>query len=93
LNGVWLTSPFCHIETAMAYQLGLPILVLVEQGVLRDGVLERGIAGIYVPEFDLDAPLDEYFTHPQWRQLVNQWEGYVRQVVNAKGQPPRLFTP
>lgn len=28
LSGKWLTSPYCHIEPAMAFQIGLPILVL-----------------------------------------------------------------
>ena len=32
LNDRWLTSPWAHIEPAMAYQLGLPILILREQG-------------------------------------------------------------
>ena len=30
----WLTTPWAHIEPAMAYQLGLPILIFREQGVL-----------------------------------------------------------
>jgi hypothetical protein len=37
----WLTSPWAHIEPAMAYQIGLPILLLREDGVIADGLLEK----------------------------------------------------
>ena len=37
----WFTSPYCQIEPAMAFQLGLPILVLREKGVVSEGVLEQ----------------------------------------------------
>ena len=50
---VWFTSPYCQIEPAMAFQLGLPILILREQGVLAEGVLEKGVTGLYLPEFTL----------------------------------------
>ena len=40
VDGVWLTTPWAHIEPAMAYQLGLPVLILRERGVLADGILE-----------------------------------------------------
>src|SRR6185436_16379758 len=54
IDGKWLTTPWAHIEPAMAYQLGLTVLILREQGVLDDGILERGVAGLYMPEFDLE---------------------------------------
>jgi hypothetical protein len=28
IDGKWLTTPWSHIEAAMAYQLGLPVLIL-----------------------------------------------------------------
>jgi len=64
IDGTWLTTPWAHIEPAMAYQLGLPLLLLREKGVLADGIHERGIVGLYLPEFDLDKPQDEYFESP-----------------------------
>jgi hypothetical protein len=47
LEGTWFTSPWTHIEPAMAYQLGLPILIFREAGVLDDGILEKGVVGLY----------------------------------------------
>jgi len=29
LSHLWLTSPYCHIEPAMAYQIELPVLILI----------------------------------------------------------------
>ncbi|PSN15437.1 hypothetical protein C7293_07365 [filamentous cyanobacterium CCT1] len=91
VDGQWLTTPWAHIEPAMAYQLGLPILILREKGVLADGILERGIAGFYMPEFDLEQPISSYFSSGEWSGMIGRWEGYVRAVVEKKGRPPLLF--
>ncbi len=92
LGNVWLTSPWCHIETAMAFQMGLPILILRERGVIADGILERGVTGAYLPEFNLDDPESlNVERSPEARQLLSEWEGYVRHVVRIKGLPPQLY--
>jgi hypothetical protein len=87
----WLTTPWPHIETAMAFQLGLPILVFRERGVVADGILEPGVVGAYMPEIDSEADLDEYFSSPIWTHPMGQWEGRVRRVIEQKGQPPSLY--
>lgn len=91
LKDRWLTTPWAHIEPAMAYQLGLPILILRESGVVDDGILERGVVGLYVPEFNLSDSADQYFESAEWRGVVGKWEGYVRSVVKSKGTPPCLY--
>ncbi|MGI6506996.1 MAG: hypothetical protein ACOX4A_01215 [Saccharofermentanales bacterium] len=91
LSNKWLTSPYCQIEPAMAFQLGLPVLILRENGVMEEGVLEKGVLGMYMPEFDLDCDLDLYFKSREWIQLIQKWEGYVRKVIENKGIPPRLY--
>lgn len=90
VSGRWLTSPWCHIEVAMAYQIGLPILIFRERGVIDDGILEKGISGVYLPEFDLANDVN-YLETDEWRQIIGEWEGYVRTVVSNKGKPPKLF--
>ncbi len=91
LSNNWLTSPYCQIEPAMAYQLGLLVLIFREKGVIAEGVLEKGVLGTYMPEFDLDHDLDDYFKSEEWRQIIHKWEGYVRKVVENKGKPPKLY--
>lgn len=92
MNNQWLTSPWAHIEPAMAYQIGLPVLILRESGVLDDGVLGKGIIGLYMPEFDL-AALDEehYLNSQEWAGIGRAWEQHVRNVVANKGKPPKLY--
>lgn len=92
VTGSWLTSPWAHIEPAMAYQLGLPIIHIREKDVLPDGILERGVLGLCGPEFDLDAHAPaEYLRSPEWVAVSGQWEGYVRSVFDRKGRPPVLY--
>jgi hypothetical protein len=91
LTDTWLTSPWAHIEPAMAYQLGLPILLFKESGVIEEGLLEKGVVGTYMPEFDVGGSLDDYFASPEWNDLIWKWESQVRSVVDKKGNPPQLF--
>lgn len=95
-NGVpiadfWLSSPYCQIEPAMAFQLGLPILIFREKGVLEEGLLAKGVVGLYMPEFSLAKPPSQYFESEEWKQVIGKWEGSVRHVVETKGNPPKLF--
>jgi hypothetical protein len=86
----WLTSPYVHIEPAMAFQLGLPLLIWREEGVLADGVLDRGAIGCSMPEFDLakSAPaLDQ----DEWQEPFREWIRRVRTVYHRRGTPPRLW--
>lgn len=91
IEAQWLTSPWSQIEPAMAYQLGLPILILRESNVLDEGILERGVAGLYSPEFNLDNSPDDYFSSNEWHAIISEWEGYVGAVVDRKGSPPQLY--
>ena len=86
-----MTSPYCQIEPAMAFQLGLPVLVLREKGVIAEGVLEKGVLGTYMPEFSVEKNIDEYFNSNEFHSLLKKWEGFVRAVVEKKGNPPQLF--
>jgi hypothetical protein len=90
---LWLTSPWSQIEAAMAYQIGLPVMIFREKGVLDEGILERGVLGLYMPEFDLSQPsMDDYFQSAEWNGIIGRWEGYVRAVVDRKGNPPVPFS-
>ncbi len=86
----WITSPWAQIEPAMAFQIGIPVLILRERGVIADGMLEKGVLGVYLPEFDLEAKVN-YLDTDEWNQIIGVWEGYVRKVVETKGKPPRLY--
>lgn len=91
LQNVWVTSPYCQIEPAMAYQIGLPILILREKGVVAEGLLEKGVTGTYMPEVSLENPNFDFFQSPEWNDIIGKWEGFVRAVVESKGNPPKLY--
>jgi len=91
LDGQWLTSPWCHIEPAMAFQIGLPVLMLRENGVVEDGILEQGVLGAYMPEFNLDSYVRGYLESDEWNQIIRKWESQVISVVETKGNPPKLY--
>lgn len=91
LTGKWLTSPYAQIEPAMAFQIGLPTLILREHGVVPEGILEKGITGLYMPEFDLTKPSESYLKSEEWVQLFRRWEHQVATVREKKGQPPSFF--
>lgn len=87
----WLTSPYCHIEPAMAFQMGLPILILRELGVIEDGLLEKGAVGMYMPEFNLNDSSKNYLDSDEWLQIFSTWSLQVSNVIKLKGEPPKLY--
>jgi hypothetical protein len=74
----WLTSPYCQIEPAMAYQRSLPILVLREPGILLEGFLDRAADVFKAPEIDLLKDSADYFRSEAWGQTLDEWEKLVR---------------
>lgn len=92
ISDTWETSPWIHIEAAMAFQLGLPVLIIRENGVRSEGMLDQTTSGLYAPTpFDLDKPCKDYFRSVEWKQLIGQWEAYVHSVFINKSTPPKLF--
>ena len=75
----------------MAFQIGLPVLILREKGVLEEGILEKGVLGTYMPEFCLEEPSNKYLDTPEWSQLIRKWEAQVGAVVETIGNPPKLY--
>lgn len=91
LDEKWLTSPYCQIEPAMAYQIGLPTIILRENCVVPEGLLEKGVTDFYMPVFNLDEPADIYFGSDEWQQLFRRWESRVSRVQENRGMPPKLY--
>ena len=87
----WFTSPYSHIEPAMAFQLGLPVLILRESKVISDGILDKGVLGTYMPEFNLDDSSETYLSSREFSQLIRKWESQVERVVENRGNPPTLY--
>ena len=91
-RGIWLTSVFCQIETAMAYQLGLPILIARERGVAAEGMLEDPPGCWHLPEFDADRPFDHLMQSRDWTDALADWSAQVHlrslQMIDSAGEAP-----
>ncbi|OFE14252.1 hypothetical protein BA895_11635 [Humibacillus sp. DSM 29435] len=95
IRDVWLTTPYLHIEASIAFSMGLPIVLFVEEGVRMEGALENGILTGYPPLFNCDTAQHrrDFLESEPWLQLTNSWESEVREVVRCKGRPPQLYSP
>jgi hypothetical protein len=70
---VSLPSEFCHYEGALAFTLGLPMLVLVQEDVLHRGVFDNNYRG-YLGEFPPDAG-PEWLATKQFTVPFTYWQG------------------
>jgi hypothetical protein len=87
LERKYLTSPWCQIEPGMAFQLGLPILLIRERGVLADGVLEQGVVGLYMPEVDIEGDPSKYLQSHEWKSLLHEFGSRARTYRIQRGRP------
>lgn len=86
----WFTSPYSQIEPAMAFQMGLPILIIKEKGVIADGMLELGAMSNFIPVFDLDSNKN-FFETEEAHAVIDSWKVDVGEVYKKKGIPKRLY--
>lgn len=70
LGVVRLPTPWNQIEAAMAYSLGLPLMVVVESGLQNEGLLERGYDW-FVQEVELNPAA---LATPQFNGVISNWK-------------------
>ena len=74
LRNYHLPTAWNHIESGMAFALGLPILIVKESGI-NGGLFERGASEKYVHEIEL--PADDWFDSMGFLQPLNSFIGDV----------------
>jgi hypothetical protein len=79
LGNVTLPTVWNQIEAAMAYTLGHPLLVLVENGIKSEGLLEHGYDW-YVKWIDLQ---DTAFAQPEFIGVFTDWKRAVEDNSKA----------
>lgn len=82
LQEINLATVWNQIEAAMAYSLGLPLLVLVEDGLRSEGLLETGYDW-YVNWVSLKQPVGE---SREFLGVFNDWKARVAELQAAKEQ-------
>lgn len=79
LSDVRIATPWNQIEAAMAYTLGRPILVIVEEGLRSEGLLERG-NDWYVQWVKLDMTA---LSTPEFNGVLADWKSRTLSTASA----------
>lgn len=84
INQLWVTSPFCHIEGAIAFGNHLPILILEQYNLKTEGMLKTGDHAIHGPKFEIKNinQIESYFSEPSFINSFNIWYDKVMQLYN-----------
>jgi hypothetical protein len=67
-------TPYNHLEGALAVSLGLPLLIVAEKGMARDGIFNSGVKAVEVPS---DASAAWVRSHA-FRSFLPTWSKRVR---------------
>lgn len=98
IENFWLSSPYLQIEPSMAYGQGLPIMLLVEEGVNTNnvfgGILQQGAAPFTIVTFSLtnEQSIESFFSTAFWRETFADWNGQVRSGYNQQTEPAFQYT-
>ena len=84
----WEGSPFAQIEPAMAFQYGLPMLLIRESNVEQTGIWSFGIGPFLLLEWNPNLPLEDFFNSTAWLQIFQNWISQVRNGFYLQTQPP-----
>ncbi|WP_419888281.1 hypothetical protein ACN6MT_23340 [Neobacillus niacini] len=83
-------SPFLQIEPSMAYQRGLPILLVIESTMQdRAGGIWTGQLAPFTPVvwFSATTSVDQFFNSVQWKEALQNWAAQVRSGYFAQTAP------
>lgn len=80
VNKKWITSPFCHIEGALAFGNRIPILILEQSNTKIEGILKAGEHAILGPQFNIESvdQVKQYFTQEKFNQSFDEWYSSVQ---------------
>ena len=92
-NEFWLGSPFSQIEPAMSYQYGLPLLLIIQSGVIMEGIYSFGIAPFTIltwnsnPEKPEPGDIEDFFNSVMWKEILQNWAAEVRSGYYIQTSP------
>lgn len=72
-----LPTEWNHIEAALAYAKGIPLLVIHHPGINR-GIFDRGAISSFIYEEDLSRP--EWPLSPRIRGAIRSWKDFISSV-------------
>ena len=93
-GSTWEGSPFAQIEPGMAYQYGLPLLLVREIGVEQIGIWSYGIGAFLILEWDSTAanPIKTFFEKNDWKSIFQNWVSQAISGYYIQTQPPFKYS-
>jgi hypothetical protein len=82
LTNIKVATPWNQIESAMAYAKGIPILIILEEGVKNEGLLEKGHDWYVMTVKAHESSL----TTTEFNGVVSSWKEKVIQHSLNKGK-------
>ena len=89
----WLGTAFSQIEPTMAYQYGLPLLLIIQSGVQKEGIYSFGVAPFTILTWNSDPlkptpdDIEVFFNGVQWKEILKNWAAEVRNGYYIQTSP------
>lgn len=77
-----LPTPWNHLEAGMAFQLGLPLLVIREERLVQEGIFGLGVSDRFVHHANLSP---DWLQSPAFKQPLAEWANEVRERERRLG--------
>ncbi|WP_166336989.1 hypothetical protein [Sphingobacterium chungjuense] len=72
------SSSWIQIEAGMAYMVGIPILILKEKNIEKEGILDPNVSEFYVFEFDIEEQLTEL--SEELKAIIDNWSQHISTI-------------
>ncbi|WP_425517541.1 hypothetical protein [Paenibacillus agaridevorans] len=86
----WEGSVYSQVEPSMAFQFGLPLLLVREEDTdLNNGIWAGGIAplNLFIVWHSDTQTVDQFFNTPEWRSAFANWSAQVRNAFYIQTEP------
>ena len=87
---VWEGSVYSQVEPSMAFQFGLPLLLVREEDTdANNGIWAGGIAplNLFIVWHSETQTVDQFFNTPEWRSAFANWSAQVRNAFYIQTEP------
>lgn len=86
----WEGSVYSQVEPSMAFQFGLPLLLVREEDTdANNGIWAGGIAplNLFIVWHSETQTVDQFFSTPEWRSAFANWSAQVRNAFYIQTEP------
>jgi hypothetical protein len=86
----WEGSVYSQVEPSMAFQFGLPLLLVREEDTdANNGIWAGGIAplNLFIVWHSDTQTVDQFFSTPEWRSAFANWSAQVRNAFYIQTEP------